>query len=425
MQPANRFSFPVLLNQLERSGIDRYFQVEIAEDFASLQRFIRSGRQGLLLYSFMTPHLPDLLPELEWTLAHRQADQRLLAGGSHTNGDPYSVLKAGFDYAFVGPAENGLVILLQKYLRGKLPPEKTIFYAPEPVRLDESFPVNRYLRTFPPLEITRGCHWNCRFCQTAGIKAQHRSLDSIKIYYRELKKRNYHRRLNFICPSAFEYASYNPGQLNPAAIEELLSYCKEEGTVFLEYGIFPSEVRPNSFSDTMVDLIARYCSNKKLTIGAQTGSNRLLRLMRRGHTVEQVERACEITARKGLRPLVDIIVGLPGETPDDRQETLRFIKRLAVKYRARNQVHYFLPLSGTPLEQSEPSRLDYRTIDTLHKYQQDGICTGWWEAGIARSRRIGEVRKALQERTLECREIYLKAEAVDNPRRERNTLLRD
>ncbi len=410
LQPANRFSFPVVLNLLERSGLDRFFRIVLAQDIATLQHFVRSQAPGMVLYSFMTPHLPELLPEVEWVRSQRVRQQLLMAGGPHTSGDPLSVLKAGFDYAFVGAAENGLVPLLQDYLQGKLPEEKTVFYASGPVRLDDSFPLNRYLKTFPPLEITRGCHWNCRFCQTAGVKAQHRSLDSIKQYYRELKKRNYHRRISFICPSAFEYASTTPRQLNPAAVEELLSYCKAEGTIFLEYGIFPSEARPNSFSEDMVDLVVRYCSNKKLTIGAQTGSDRLLRRMRRGHTVVQVERACEITARKGLRPLVDIIVGLPEETPDDRHETLRFIKRLAVKYRARNQIHYFLPLSGTPLQQAEPSRLDYRTIDTLRKFQQDGICTGWWEEGIVRSRRIVEIRKRLQDRPLQYRTVSFRGD---------------
>jgi len=37
-----------------------------------------------------------------------------------------------------------------------------------------------------------------------------------------------------------------------------------------------------------------------IVIGAQSGSNRILQLIRRGHTVEKVEEALEILANNGF-----------------------------------------------------------------------------------------------------------------------------
>lgn len=396
LYPANRFTFPVLLNRLERENLNRYFSVRVLENFSDLLSLVNSGSSGVILYSFMTPHLPQVWEELRQIPNNARSRWLLIAGGPHPSGDPGSTVKMGFDLVYAGAGETAFTAILRRYLQKELNDLPAIFFAPPLACLDESLPMTRYMKTMPPLEITRGCYWNCRFCQTAGQKAIHRSTDSIKQYYVELKKRGYHRRVGFICPSAFEYGAASARQLNPDAIEELLSFCRREGTEFLEFGIFPSETRPNTFREEMVRLIARYCSNRKITIGAQSGSDRLLKDIRRGHTVEDVERACEITSRYRLRPLVDMIFGFPGETPDDRHRTLRLMKHWAIRYGARFQVHYFLPLAGTPLQDTRPTPLDYDTVDTLRRYRQDGIATGWWETGQQLSRQLVELRERLK-----------------------------
>ncbi|MEJ2636926.1 MAG: TIGR04013 family B12-binding domain/radical SAM domain-containing protein [Calditrichia bacterium] len=403
LQKGNRFTFPLLLSLLEKEGLDRYFRIIFLDSFHSLQQFVKSGPEGVLLYSFMTPHLPQVMTEVEWIRAESPASLILLAGGPHATGNPESALKMGFDYAYAGPAETGFSAFIRSYLRGDLPDSPALLHAPDAVTLDEYFPLSRHVRTSPPLEITRGCNWNCKFCQTSCQKAIQRSLDSVKIYHSLLKQRNHHRRVNFVCPSAFEYGARNARQLNYDAVREMLEYCRVNGTEHLEYGIFPSEARPNSFSEAFVDLIVKYCSNKKVTIGAQSGSDRVLHAMRRGHSCEDVENACELTHRRGLIPLVDFIFGFPGENRDDRWESLIFIKRLAVQYGARIHVHYFIPLSGTELEEANPTPLDYRTVDTLESYGKGGICTNWWKTGRRLSLNMVEMREKLREKQISFR----------------------
>ena len=406
-QPYNRFTFPVILHHLEQAKTDSYFQVKLVSSFHEVKALTETGVPVLLLYSFMTPHFPAVVEEVNRVRAQRTPRLKLLAGGPHASGDPASVLKAGFDFAYAGAAETGFSTVLERFLQTGFPETQQIFYAPELNNLDDSLPVSKYLTIRPPLEISRGCYWNCRFCQTAGQKARHRSLDSIKFYYLELKKTNYHRRMNFICPSAFEYGATDSRHLNYPAVEALLKYCVDNGSRFVEYGIFPSETRPDRFEEPFVALVARLCSNRKITIGAQSGSSRLLKQLNRGHSAEAVENACRIAFRNKLQPQVDIIFGFPGETSTDRRQTLEFIRHLAVAYRARVQVHYFMPLSGTPLENSVPTRLDYRTIDVLNRYQKDGICTGWWKEGTKLSRQVVALRQMLKDRKLEFEEIYL------------------
>jgi len=409
IQPFNRLTFPVVLNQIESSGFDQYFHVHIIENTHQLHRFVHESKKGLLLYSFMTPHLPQIMKEIDWVKSNKNPALKTLAGGPHSNGDPESGLKVGFDYVFSGAAEMGFANFIESYLKGKLPSEPTIFRAREIDQLDRSMPISRLFPISPPLEITRGCYWNCKFCQTACQKAKHRSLSSVAVYFQELVRRGHQRRVSFICPSAFEYGATTARELQPAAIQNLLEYCKANGTRQLEFGIFPSETRPNTVSDEFVRLIRQYCSNKKICIGGQTGSDRLLKLIRRGHTAESIEKACEISVRHQLRPYVDIIFGFPDENSFDRQETLRMIKKLATTYQARIHLHYFIPLAGTALSNSRPKRLDYKTMDTLNKFEKDGICTGWWKKGMQLSLSLIELHDRWQNQSVSYQTIHLPA----------------
>ncbi len=397
---SNRFTIPVILNQLESVKLDQYFEFHLLQNLPGVREFAQQQPVGLLMYSFMTPHLPAVIEEVKQIRKTANRDLKLLAGGPHTSGNPVSSLKMGFDYAYAGPVETGFKRFIQNYLEKRLPDMATIFSAPELNNLDHSLPISDIFNISPPIEITRGCYWNCSYCQTSCQKAKHRSFASIRTYYQHLKKRGHHLRFNFICPSAFEYGAVNPKKLNIPVIEQVLAYCKQNGTEYLEFGIFPSETRPNTFSAQMVDLIVRYCDNKKVAVGAQTGSNRLLKEIRRGHSVEDIEIACSLLVERNLQPLIDVILGFPGEINTDRHITLKLIKKWMVKYRARIQVHYFLPLSGTPLENSLPTALDYKTIDTLEQFERDGICTDWWKTGRELSRQLVDIRDLLNDMEL-------------------------
>ena len=57
-------------------------------------------------------------------------------------------------------------------------------------------------------------------------------------------------------------------------------------------------------NDTL-ELVKNYASNDNIVIGAQSGSQRVLNLCNRGHTVEEIFRAVQLTLDFNLQANVD------------------------------------------------------------------------------------------------------------------------
>jgi hypothetical protein len=78
------------------------------------------------------------------------------------------------------------------------------------------------------------------------------------------------------------------------------------------------------------------------------------------------------------------------------------MKTLTLKYKAWNQVHYFLPLSGTPLYGSKPEPLDRASIRTLEAFNRSGICSDWWKKGVEQSGKVMEAMERIRKEVTGC-----------------------
>lgn len=393
---SNLLTLPVLFSAIEKEGWDNYFDLQVADSFSTLLTKVSNVDPCIIAYSFMTPQLPDVWEEVR--LLKKNAKKTILvAGGPHPTGDPQGSLKMGFDVISVGAGEETLPSICRAFLNQGQDIRGKTFASQKLISLDESLPISHAMPMMPPLEISRGCHYHCRFCQTGLKKPVHRSLESVEIYLDELVRRNFIHRVGFICPSGFEYGSVKPGHFSPESIERILYFANEKGIRNVEYGIFPSEVRPDTVLIPFLKLIRKFCTNKKLTIGAQAGSDRLLKRLKRGHSTHDIERAVALTHEHSLRPLLDFILGFPDETEEERLKTLTWMKTLYIKYRARIQIHYFLPLPGTPLGDQQSSPLGKQSISRLEQYYRDGICTCAWKQGMELNKKILQIKNRIQD----------------------------
>ncbi len=346
----------------------------------------------IVALSFATANLPEMAA-LIGELRELEPEALLIAGGPHPSARAEEVLRLGVNAVVIGEGEETLPALLERLLAGEsvagLPGVATLIAGgglvqgprPEPVDLDAYPPLGVEHRRFGPVEITRGCPCACAFCQTSflfGGRMRHRSVEHVVAWVRRAMERGY-SYARFVTPNAFAYQSEDNGRtVNLDAIERLLrEMAALVGKDRFYFGSFPSEVGPETVTPEAVALVRRYCANDSLIVGAQTGSDRLLRALHRNHTVADAYRAAEVISAGGLRPVVDLIFGLPGEDAGDIAATLQLMEDL-VGMGALLHTHTFMPLPGTPLEHAPPGEVDPALHPLLDRLASQGHQIGQW-----------------------------------------------
>lgn len=108
--------------------------------------------------------------------------------------------------------------------------------------------------------------------------------------------------------------------------------------------------RPDCVTPETLDLLQGYAGDKHvwLEYGLQTAHDPTLVRINRGHTREDFTRALEMTRGRGIFTCAHIILGLPGETRTEMEETIRFLNRSRLD---GVKVHHLQVIRNTPLEE--------------------------------------------------------------------------
>ena len=107
--------------------------------------------------------------------------------------------------------------------------------------------------------------------------------------------------------------------------------------------------RPDCIDEKTAELIASYLEKCEVWVelGLQTASDESAIRMNRGYSRDVFEKAVEILSRYGIKTVVHLIVGLPGENSKDFTETAEYVSRFkpfGVK------IHSIYVMRGTRLE---------------------------------------------------------------------------
>jgi len=364
---SNRWSLVALAASFQRnqpSGSDLFWldNPSTSNLIETTKSLLDEYEKVVLAYSFMSLRWPQV--KKEWEATRDIFSTRkvfIIAGGSHPTGAVKSVLEAGCWGILAGEGEESFPQVIEylgddssgnvpsglfRLIDGKIQGTK----ARPASGWEESFPFPTKSPLFSPIEITRGCPFKCAYCATPvikGLKVRHRSIDVIVEAVKFMVKFG-KKDVRFITPNALSYGSSTGKAPSPEILDLLLGSIRRvlppDGRIF--FGSFPSEVRPEFVTEETLTIMKNYCANKQIVVGAQSGSERMLRMMRRGHTVEDVLKACEMLIRFGFVPAVDMIFGLPGEKEEDVQASLKVMDKLS-RMGARIHAHYFIPLPGS------------------------------------------------------------------------------
>lgn len=177
-------------------------------------------------------------------------------------------------------------------------------------------------RILPVFVPHQGCPHACVFCDQRHITGEKSvvSSDTVRKSIQEaaLPRNGAKRQL------AFYGGSFTAIPLDRQ--NELLSAAKDA----IDRGLIDSirlSTRPDAIDSAVLDRL-RFYGVDTVELGAQSMDEEVLRLSGRGHTAEDLERAARLVKEGGFELILQMMTGLPGDTPERSVETARKLIRL-------------------------------------------------------------------------------------------------
>lgn len=193
---------------------------------------------------------------------------------------------------------------------------------------NSSFTQSTDSRTRAFLKIQDGCDYNCSFCTIPLARGKSRSQEIEKIIV-EAKK---------IVENGFKeivLIGVNVGDFGKKNNSSLLNLLKELVKIENLERIRISSIEPNLLNDELLDF---WLSHNKICkhfhIPLQSGSDKILRMMKRRYTSEDYKNLVNKIKQRNPNAAigVDVIVGFPNEDEIEFQKTYDFLRDLEVSY---------------------------------------------------------------------------------------------
>lgn len=208
---------------------------------------------------------------------------------------------------------------------------------------------------------------------------RHRSVDKVVAWLTRAVNTSGFERTWFLSPNALSYGGRGRS-VESDKLELLLRQTTSiDGLREVFFGSFPSEVRPEFVTKDVLEMMRQYVANDTLQIGLQSSSDRVLKLANRHHSVEDGLKAIHDALDCGFIPHVDMIFGLPGETPEERHASIELCQELH-NMGAKIHGHVFMPLPGSAFENERAGCLDPVSRSMLGELSRKGVMTGAWSA---------------------------------------------
>jgi tRNA-2-methylthio-N6-dimethylallyladenosine synthase len=192
--------------------------------------------------------------------------------------------------------------------------------------IPEGLPKRSQSRFTAYVPVIRGCNNFCSYCNVPYVRGRERSRlpDDILKEVKELSRQGY-KEVTLLGQNVNSYGKDLSGDQDFADLLTQLNRVK--GVRRIRF----TTSHPRDLTDKLIDRIAhldKVCEHLHLPL--QSGSNRILARMRRGYTREEYQsRVKDLReAVLGISLTTDIIVGFPGESEADFQDTLDTVKKI-------------------------------------------------------------------------------------------------
>jgi len=201
----------------------------------------------------------------------------------------------------------------------------------------DKFELDKYKGNSIPIISSRGCPYNCIFCPVEaaiGRQFRCRSPESIIAEIDYWYSKGYR---------VFEFMDDNFNLIRSRVIK-ICKLIKERnyGNIILNC---PNGIRADTVDREILQLM-KDVGFKSIAFGVESGNNKILKNLKKGETIEAIENAIEGACDVGLDVTLFFVIGSPGETKADIEDSIR----LAQKYPIADVFFYsMIPYPKTEL----------------------------------------------------------------------------
>lgn len=315
---------------------ERY--LEAFEHFADRILSFNAPVIGLSVTMPSAPFLNHLLK----CLKRKAPDKIIIVGGPGTF---FSETREGFDnslidYIVIGEGETALYGLLAVLKKGRRPSlfslsscriwrerisgKTACIQMPKIMDIDsipsptfEEFNLDSYTEGHSTLPVifSKGCNRHCSFCSDVVLSHPYRCRKPANV----IKEIRMHlERYKDISIFRLNDLSFNA---NLRFISEFCEQITAEGLRFQWYG--QAQVRPDMDKELLFKMKKAGC--RQFSLGLESFSDNVLSMMKKGYTAQDAVKFLKASKEAGIENHIAIIVGYPGETEANFNETLRHI----------------------------------------------------------------------------------------------------
>ena len=345
-----------LLAVLHDNGIEAKFVDEQVDDkpLERIQEYLIGVQKPYIFgFSVLTAAYKSAI-ELSLTLKKLYPDSIIVFGGLHPTAVPDEVLKyKHIDYVFRGESE---MPFLEFYKN--IQAHKDVSHTPNLSHREHGKVVHNPLNTKPvdppvfPYHLfdpkkydlgfilsSRGCPYNCIFCSnriSTGKKYRYKDTEAILAKLEKLYSK-YGRKYVLFLDDNF--------LVDRKRVYELIDGIKQRG--LHRKMTFNFQARGDNVDYPLLKDLYE-AGFRSIFFGLETASEKLMKLIQKGETVEQCKRAVRMAKHIGFHVSATFIYGLPGETFKDRMRSVALSHELDLDMVRFNNA---TPYPGTELFQ--------------------------------------------------------------------------
>jgi len=189
--------------------------------------------------------------------------------------------------------------------------------------------------TTKPIQMSRGCPFNCSFCEVSTLSSKKVRVRDVEACIEEI------RQAKEILPNLRQIRIVDDAPT--VQIKRFIEFLKMYIGANIGLGIYIDNMRADGISEELLDLL-KQCGVSHICLGVESANPEVFNAVDKGETLEEIEQGATLVKKKGIPLELCFVLGLPYATYEKDLDSIKLARRLKPDWVYWNM---FVPYRGT------------------------------------------------------------------------------